>query len=137
MLPDKIQIKLAEKVDGELIEVEKTYYYKFGYNAINKFRKSAGLSLNDFAEIFGEFGKPEEERDIEKMAQANEYFGKLFFHAVEEGMRIAKSEMDLSEEDIHGFLNDPENFESTTKIAGVYMDSATVPEVVEEGEKKN
>lgn len=133
MLPDKITIKQLIEEDGELKGVEKDYYYIFSYNSINSFRKAEGLTLEAFADIFSELVKPEEERDMEKVADANEYFGKLFYHAIKEGMRMTRKELDLTVEDVQAYINDPDNFEDTVKIAGSYQDAAFKPE---EGKKK-
>lgn len=128
MLPDRISLKQVVEENDELKEVEKQYFYIFSYNSINSFRKAEGLTLEGFANIFSELVKPEDERDLEKVADANEYFGKLFYHALKEGMRIARKELDLTLEDVQAYINDPDNFESTVKIASSYQDSAFKPE---------
>lgn len=134
MLPERIKIKVVELQDGEPKEVEKEYFYSFGFNSITKFRKAENLTVSKTAELFVELLKPVKERDVDKVAEANENFGKLFYYAIEEGMRVVKVKNDLSIDDVQAFLNNPSNIGATNKIASVYADSSVQGE--EGGEEK-
>ena len=137
MLPDKIKIKTLELVDGSPLEVEKDYFYQFNYNTITALRKAEGMSIAEVSSLFGELAKPEDERDMEKMAKANEYFGKFFFHALTEGQRMIKQPFSLSESDVQLFLNDPDNYSLTSEVAKSYAESTFKAEDEVDGEKKN
>jgi hypothetical protein len=123
MLPEKINITLPI-LNGELKEVEKEYYYKFNFNAINSFRKDEGINFEEFNDVFSGL----EKGDFNSI----ERIGKLFYYAIKEGMRICGLECDIKVEDVLLWMN--ESGENFSEVIGKYSDS--VSQVEDSGKKK-
>jgi len=111
MLPNKINIKTIEVIDGDVAEVETSVFIIYNYNSRNAFLKANNLKYSDFGEIFKNL-LPNKDKDgnlidydINKTEDAGLKFGQLTYFAIAEGMRMVKQDFKLTEKDVLAHLN--------------------------------